>query len=125
MVSTVCSWLGAVHSQVDRPALRRLLLNQFRAVPAVDVLRDQLQGTVRRLADGLATWVPRIGSPSGAFRIQATAGSGKTQLALQLLENAAAAGKHASYVCYNRSLADHVRHIATARGSAQLSRTVR
>ncbi|WP_423680153.1 ATP-binding domain-containing protein [Undibacterium sp. WLHG33] len=115
MVSTVCSWLGAVHSQVDRPALRRLLLNQFRAVPAVDVLRDQLQGTVRRLADGLATWVPRIGSPSGAFRIQATAGSGKTQLALQLLENTAAAGKHASYVCYNRSLADHVRHIATAR----------
>lgn len=115
MVSTVRSWLGAVRSQVDRPALRRLLLNQFRAVPAVDVLRDQLQGTVRRLADGLATWVPRIGSPSGAFRIQATAGSGKTQLALQLLENTAAAGKHASYVCYNRSLADHVRHIATAR----------
>lgn len=113
MVSTVREWLGAVHSKVDRAALRRLLLNQFQVTPALEAMRDQLQGTVRRLSDGLATWVPRIGSPSGIFRIQATAGSGKTQLALQLLDNAAADGLHAAYVCYNRTLADHVRRLAS------------
>ncbi|WP_312183432.1 ATP-binding domain-containing protein [Massilia timonae] len=113
MVSTVREWLGTAHSKVDRPALRRLLLNQFQVTPTLEVMRDQLQGTVRRLSDGLATWVPRIGSPSGVFRIQATAGSGKTQLALQLLGNAAADGQDAAYVCYNRTLADHVRRLAS------------
>ena len=113
MVTTVREWLSAVHSKVDRAALRRLLLNQFQVTPALEVMRDQLQGAVRRLSDGLATWVPRIGSPSGIFRIQATAGSGKTQLALHLLESAAANSQHAAYVCYNRSLADHVRRLAS------------
>jgi len=113
MVTTVREWLGTVHSRVDRTALRRLLLNQFQATPALEAMRGQLQGTVRRLSDGLATWVPRIGSPSGIFRIQATAGSGKTQLALQLLGNAAADGLHAGYVCFNRTLADHVRRLAS------------
>lgn len=113
MVTTVREWMSTVHSRVDRAALRRLLLNQFQVTPALEVMRDQLQGTVRRLSDGLATWVPRIGSPSGIFRIQATAGSGKTQLALQLLDNAPADGLHAGYVCYNRTLADHVRRLAS------------
>lgn len=68
MVTTVREWMSTVHSRVDRAALRRLLLNQFQVTPSLDVMRDQLQGTVRRLSDGLATWVPRIGSPSGVFR---------------------------------------------------------
>jgi len=55
MVSTVQGWLGAVHSNVDRAALRRLLSNQFQVTPDLETMRDQLQGTVRRLADGLAT----------------------------------------------------------------------
>ncbi|MGJ7917792.1 NERD domain-containing protein [Massilia sp. LXY-6] len=113
MVSTVQGWLGTVHSRVDREALRRLLLNQFQVTPNLEAMRDQLQGTVRRLADGLATWVPRIDAPSGVFRIQATAGSGKTQLALQLLGAAAAEGLSVSYVCFNRILADHVRRLAS------------
>lgn len=113
MVSTVQGWFGGVHSTVDREALRRLLLNQFRVTPNLEAMRDQLQGTVRRLSDGLATWVPRIDAPSGVFRIQATAGSGKTQLALQLLGAAAAEGLNVSYVCFNRTLADHVRQLAS------------
>jgi hypothetical protein len=115
MVALVQQWLAVARSEVDRTALRRLLLNQFRVTPHMDVLRNQLQGTVRQLADGLATWVPRIEAPSGVFRIQATAGSGKTQLALQLLETAAQARASAAYVCFNRSLADHIRRIAPAR----------
>jgi len=113
MVSTVRDWLGAVHTRADRDALRRLLLNQFHVTPELGVMRDQLRGTVRRLADGLATWVPRIESPSGVFRIQATAGSGKTQLALQLLEGAVAEGMNASYTCFNRTLADQLRRLAS------------
>jgi hypothetical protein len=113
MVTTVRDWLGALHGKVDRDALRRLLLNQFQVTPDLGVMRDQLRGTVRRLSDGLATWVPRIEAPSGVFRIQATAGSGKTQLALQLLDSAAGEGLSASYVCFNRTLADHVRRLAS------------
>lgn len=115
MVSTVRQWFAATAGTVDRAALRRLLLNQFEVTPSLETMRDQLNGAVRRLADGLATWVPRTGSPTGIYRIQATAGSGKTQLALQLLETAAAERLNASYVCYNRSLADHVRRLASPR----------
>lgn len=113
MVSTVQAWFHGLQGKADHAALRRLLLNQFEAMPDLGVMREQLQGAVRRLADGLATWVPRMGSPSGVYRIQATAGSGKTQLALQLLDTAAAEGLKAYYVCFNRSLADHVRRLAS------------
>ncbi len=66
---------------------------------------------VTRLSEGLATWAPRITAPSGVFRIEATAGSGKTQLALRLLEQSATQGGSAQYVCYNRALADQMRRI--------------
>lgn len=114
LVSLVREWLLALDSHVDHAALRRLLLNQFRVTPHMDVLRDQLQGTVRQLADGLATWVPRVASGANIYRIQATAGSGKTQLALHLLQTAASGHSKALYVCFNRSLADYVRSIAPA-----------
>jgi len=113
MVSTVRHWLEGVTGTGDREALLRLLQNQFRVTPDLGTTRDRLQGTVRQLSDGLATWVPRIDAPSGVFRIQATAGSGKTQLALQLLDSAAATGLKAAYVCFNRTLADHVRRLAS------------
>lgn len=112
MVTSVRDWLAPTLRPVDREALRRLLLNQFQVMPALDVLRDQLQGTVRQLSDGLATWVPRVETASGVVRVQATAGSGKTQLALQLLADARGAHLDAGYVCFNRTLADHVRHLA-------------
>jgi hypothetical protein len=113
MVSTVRGWLGAAEGTADRDALRRLLLNQFQVTPDLGTMRDQLQVAVRRLSDGLATWVPRIEAPSGVVRVQGTAGSGKTQLALQLLSRASSAGRVAHYVCYNRTLADHVRRLAS------------
>ena len=102
-------------SRSDVESLRRFLGNVFKVSVDLKVLGDQVRQTSRRLADGLATWVPRIASPSGVVRIQATAGSGKTQLALRLLDDAAAAGQRALYVCFNRTLADHIGHIAPAR----------
>lgn len=109
--------LAGNHGTFDRDSLRHFLNNEFRVVTNLAVLRDQLKGATQRLADGLATWVPRIEAPSKAVRIQATAGSGKTQLSIRLLEAAAAASQSALYVCYNRSLADHMVSISPARST--------
>jgi len=100
-------------SRSPHDAIRAFLANEFRVSPDLHVLGEQILRSSQRLADGLATWVPRITSPSGAFRIQATAGSGKTQLALRLLDDATARGLRCMYACFNRSLADHVAHIAS------------
>ena len=98
-----------------REALCRFLEDRFQVVPDPSVhLRQARQASVR-MADGLATWVPRIQHPSGAVVVQATAGSGKTQLALALLRAEAAAGRRAAYVCFNRPLADHMGRLAPAR----------
>jgi hypothetical protein len=108
-------------SRSDVESLRRFLGNVFKVSIDLQVLGDQVRQTSRRLADGLATWVPRIASPSGVVRIQATAGSGKTQLALRLLDDAAAAGQRALYACFNRTLADHIGRIAPARARVSSS----
>ena len=105
---------------VDQPAadverIRKFFCNQFNVTLDMRVLGEQVRTTTLRLADGLATWVPRITSPSGVIKIQATAGSGKTQLALKLLEDASVKSFKSLYVCYNRSLADHIGHIAPAK----------
>ena len=103
--------------KADVEEVRRFLCNEFQVSPNIATLRDQLHGATQRLSDGLAVWVPRISHPSGVVRIQATAGSGKTQLALRLLENAVAAKESALYVCYNRPLADTIVRIAPTRAT--------
>ncbi|MDY0054989.1 MAG: AAA family ATPase [Methyloversatilis sp.] len=97
-----------------REDIRRFLSDEFRVSPDLRALGVQLRDTTHRLSDGLATWVPRIESPSGVIRVDATAGSGKTQLALRLLEEAAARKQRALYVCFNRALADHIVGLAPA-----------
>ena len=106
---------GKGNGKTDVEALRHFLNNVFRVTADLTVLREQIQTTTRRLSDGLATWGSRITSPSGMIRIQATAGSGKTQLALRLMEEATHAGLSVLYVCFNRMLADHVRRLAPTR----------
>jgi superfamily I DNA and RNA helicase len=46
------------------------------------------------------------------YKIQGTAGSGKTQLALVLLKDAVEKKQRCAYVCYNRPLADHIAKVA-------------
>lgn len=111
----VCELLSHGQVQGDVESIRRFLANEFRVSFDLQIFGDQLRRTSRRMADGLATWVPRISSPSGVIRIQATAGSGKTQLALRLLSDAATEQQRALYVCFNRTLADHVGRLAPAR----------
>lgn len=115
----VRGFLSAGRGCTELPRLRQFLHNEFEVTADVGARRDQLQRTVRQLADGLASWVPRISAPAGIYRIQATAGSGKTQLALTLMESAIAKGKAPAYICFNRPLADHLRKFAPTR--AQLA----
>ena len=113
--SYVREMLDVVQTNSSIESIRQFFSNEFNVTPDMAVLGDQVRKTTLRLADGLATWVPRIVAPSGVVRIQATAGSGKTQLALRLLQDAAISGTRCLYVCYNRALADHIGHIAPTR----------
>lgn len=92
--------------------VRAFFENRLSFEPDLSALGYKLQSQVRAISGGLATWVSRIESPSGVIRVCATAGSGKTQLALRLLRDAKAEGSGAAYVCFNRPLAEHVRDIA-------------
>ena len=102
---------GQGHDDVE--AIRRFLRNEFRVSTKLSVLRDQVQTSTEQLSDGLATWVLRIQAPSRTIRIQATAGSGKTQLAIRLLEDAVAKQERCLYVCFNRTLADYMARIVS------------
>lgn len=101
------------HTTLER--LRAFLSNRFKLVPDAACRVGQQQSITRRLSAGLATWLPRISSAAGVYIVEATAGSGKTQLALQLLQDAASRGQKASYVCFNRPLADHIARLAPVR----------
>jgi len=92
--------------------VRAFFENRLSFEPDLSAFGGLLRSQVRAISGGLATWVSRIESPSGVIRVCATAGSGKTQLALRLLRDAKADGSIAAYVCFNRPLAEHVRDIA-------------
>jgi hypothetical protein len=93
----VKEFLAVGQGDSDLEVIRHFLKNEFKVSTNLSVLRDQLQSATQKLAEGLATWVPRITVPSGTIRIQATAGSGKTQLAIRLLEDAAAKSQTSLY----------------------------
>lgn len=88
--------------------------NRFHVVTDVSTNITQVQQLTTSLASGLATWVPKIAHTGNLFVIQATAGSGKTQLALKLLQDAVKDKQRCCYVCYNRPLADHLAKLAPA-----------
>lgn len=90
-------------------AVRRFLMNWLDLVPDVNAQKDRLGAVTRQLSDGLATRVPRVTSPSGLYLINATAGSGKTQMSLDILNKASARGQKTIYLCFNRPLADRMR----------------
>lgn len=94
--------------------VRRILCNLFELQPDLSAKAKHYATATRVMADGLATWVPRINAKSGIYHVQATAGSGKTQLALKLLTELPT-NQRALYVCYNRALADHLIQLAPPR----------
>ena len=90
----------------------RFLSNELALVADVSTLIGRTGAWVTRLSGGLAEWAMRLHFTPFRLRIEGTAGSGKTQLALAVLNRAAEAGQRALYLCYNRPLADHVARVA-------------
>lgn len=92
--------------------VHRFLRDELRLVPDVATVAGQARTLYTRLSGGLAEWARCIEFEPFRLRVVGTAGSGKTQLALKVLEDAAARGRRPLYVCYNRPLADHIALIA-------------
>jgi hypothetical protein len=106
----------AFPDEPPRPALARRLHEFFadvlHLVPETGALVGRAEQMVTRLSGGLATWARRLEFSPFRLRVIGTAGSGKTQLALAVLGDAARAGRRALYVCFNRPLADHLARVA-------------
>lgn len=97
-------------------ALHRFFADLLELVPDVQALAGRADDLTTRLSGGLAEWARRITMTPHRLRITATAGSGKTQLALAAFVDAIEAGRRPLYVCYNRPLADHIARIVPAGG---------
>jgi hypothetical protein len=94
--------------------LRRFFADELQLAPDVSALVGRAEQMITCLSGGLATWARRLAFDPFRLRVIGTAGSGKTQLALAVLQDAAAAGRKALYVCFNRPLADHLARVAPA-----------
>lgn len=97
-------------------AVHRFFADVLELVPDVQAHIGQADDLTTRLSGGLTEWARRIEMEPHRLRIIATAGSGKTQLALAAYTDALAHGRRPLYVCYNRPLADHFARIAPAGG---------
>jgi hypothetical protein len=93
---------------------RRFLANELRLVADAGAVIGESRVIYQRLSGGLALWARRLDFRPFRLRVIGTAGSGKTQLALQVLRDAIDAGRSPLYVCYNRPLADHIARLAPA-----------
>ncbi len=98
----------------DPTDVHAFLCEQVEVVPDVDALRELARTEYRRLSGGLSTWARRLKMTPFRLRAVGTAGSGKTQLALQELQACHTGGGRALYVCFNRPLAERMRAVAPA-----------
>jgi len=102
---------GALRGRVER-----FLNNELELAPDPSALVGMAGTMVTRLSGGLASWARQLEFAPFRLRVQGTAGSGKTQLALAEFRAALDAGLTPFYVCYNRPLADHVRRLVPEGG---------
>lgn len=116
---SILARLGSGQPSERKERVQAFLQDRLQCKVEVGTLAGTLQNWARFLSEGLTEWVPRIHAPSRIVRIQGTAGSGKTQLALSLLRRAVVQGQRAAYICFNRPLADHMREIAPGRCEVQ------
>lgn len=98
--------------------LHRFFSDELRLAPDVSTLVGRAEQWITRISGGLATWARRLEFEPFRLRVIGTAGSGKTQLALAVLQDAAAAGRKALYVCFNRPLADRIAQLAPKEAAA-------
>lgn len=96
----------------NAPKIHHFLADELALTPDTSALVGQADTLVTRLSGGLASWARQLEFTPFRLRVIGTAGSGKTQLAVQAMRDAIAAGRRVLYVCFNRPLADYVARIA-------------
>jgi len=92
--------------------LHQFLSDLLEIVPDVNAVIGQTDKLYTRVSGGLSEWAQKIDFTPFRLRVIGTAGSGKTQLALSVFRESIKHGRKPLYVCYNRSLADHVSKVA-------------
>lgn len=119
--SQLCAIIQTLFDDAPMPAgdnlgdpsdIHEFLLDRVQAAPHIGLLGQSAREITSRVSGGLATWVSRLTISPHRLHVRGTAGSGKTQLALLELRQAARNGQQALYVCYNRPLADAVKSVA-------------
>lgn len=91
------------------------LSDRVQAQPHIGLLGQHAQQTTAHMSGGLATWASRLTLSPNRLHVRGTAGSGKTQLALQTLKRLAnQPDALCIYLCYNRPLADAIKQVAPA-----------
>ncbi|KWI78428.1 nuclease [Burkholderia ubonensis] len=96
----------------NAPKIHHFLADELALTPDTSALVGQAGTLVTRLSGGLASWARQLEFTPFRLRVIGTAGSGKTQLAVQAMRDAIAAGRRVLYVCFNRPLADYIARIA-------------
>ncbi|MGZ2747288.1 ATP-binding domain-containing protein [Burkholderia stagnalis] len=96
----------------NAPKIHHFLADELALAPDTSALVGQAGTLVTRLSGGLAAWARQLEFTPFRLRVTGTAGSGKTQLAVQAMRDAIAAGRRVLYVCFNRPLADYIARIA-------------
>lgn len=113
LASVVLEILPPDEPRFDSAArIHHFLADELALTPDTNALVGQADMLVTRLSGGLATWARRLEFEPFRLRVIGTAGSGKTQLAVQVMRDSVAKGKSVLYVCFNRPLADHIRLVA-------------
>ena len=96
----------------DLGRIADFLSQKVGAAPHIGLLGRSAREITSRLSGGLSVWASRLTMEPWRLRVKGTAGSGKTQLALQALRQAHELGHTALYVCFNRPLADAMKTLA-------------
>ncbi len=96
--------------------IHAFMTDTLKLTPDANAYVGQAQTLYTRLSGGLAEWARKIECEPHRLRIIGTAGSGKTQLALSVFQDAISAGRRPLYVCFNRPLADHFDQISPCGG---------
>lgn len=99
-----CDRLPHSHD-VTKDTIVQFLENHCVIKQSLSSISETLDIRCRELSSGLATWIPRIQSPLAVVEVNAPAGSGKTQLALSLLQKAHQEKRSAWYINTTRNIA--------------------
>lgn len=98
-------------SDVDQHARQQIefrLCNYLKLVPEIGQLTQASERWVTRLTQGLEDWVYRLSFNPFRLRIQGTAGSGKSLLAVAEMRRNQSQRQRTLYLCYNRPLASEL-----------------